>query len=77
MKVTIEINSENDMEMLSALLEKFNMSSVEVIHTEQKPSVTKGNKEIDPNSLFGIWAAAPRTLAGIRKASWERTPLIK
>lgn len=36
------------------------------------PTVTHGDKSIDPNELFGLWQDAPRNLEVLRKTAWER-----
>ena len=36
------------------------------------PTITRGDKSIDPTSLFGIWADKPRNLQDIRQKAWER-----
>lgn len=38
--------------------------------------LSKGDKKIDPNSLFGIWANKPRSLENIRKKAWQRNPSV-
>ena len=35
-------------------------------------SIIEGDKSIDPTSLFGIWADAPRNIQDIRQKAWER-----
>ncbi len=37
-----------------------------------QPFITKGDKSIDPKSLFGIWKNNPRSLQEIRQKAWER-----
>lgn len=37
-----------------------------------EPVITKGDKSIDPKSLFGIWADNPRNIEDIRKKAWRR-----
>ncbi len=39
--------------------------------------VIKGDKKIDPTSLFGIWANKPRSLESIRKDAWQRKADIR
>ena len=39
--------------------------------------VIKGDKNIDPSGLFGIWANKPRKIEDIRKAPWERTTIAE
>ena len=38
-----------------------------------QPSITKGDKTIDPTELFGLWQEHPRNLDDIRKQSWQRS----
>jgi len=73
MKVTIEIDSKSEMEKLSALFKTFKINTVKVISTDDNAMpVIKGDKKIDPTSLFGIWANKPRSLENIRKDAWQR-----
>lgn len=37
------------------------------------PSITTGDKSVDPDELFGLWKDEPRTLEAIRKDAWQRT----
>lgn len=73
MKITIEIDSEREMDKLSALLETFKIDAVKVMPNDDAAlAVTKGDKSIDPKALFGIWADKPRTLDSIRDTAWKR-----
>lgn len=38
----------------------------------EKPIITKGDKGIDPESLFGIWSDNPRNLTDIRQKAWRQ-----
>ena len=38
----------------------------------QAPTILKGNKNIDPTALFGIWRNSPRTIEEIREKAWNR-----
>jgi hypothetical protein len=40
-----------------------------------QPEITKGNKNIDINDLFGIWKKQPKDLIEIRKQAWQRSGL--
>ncbi|TSJ39504.1 hypothetical protein FO440_17320 [Mucilaginibacter corticis] len=71
MRITIEIDSDKEMEKLSALLKAFDINSVNVLTHEDIP-VTNGDKNIDPIPLFGIWANNPRTIEDIRNQAWSR-----
>ena len=73
MKVTIEIDDKSEMEKLSALFKTFKINKVKVISADDNAiPVIKGDKKIDPTSLFGIWANNPRSLENIRKDAWQR-----
>ena len=37
-----------------------------------EPFITKGDKNMDPKGLFGIWESRPRNIQAIRKKAWER-----
>ena len=74
MKITIEIDSKNELEKLSELFKAFKINAVNVISSDDKKdlSIIKGNKKLDSRELFGIWAEKPRTLENIRKTAWNR-----
>ena len=76
MKIIIEIDTKKELEKLSALFKAFEINTVNVISSNYKKDlpVIKGNKKLDPQKLFGIWAEKPRTLENIRKAAWNRNP---
>jgi hypothetical protein len=72
MRITIEIDNKRELKKLSALLESFKINTVKIVSTDIAIPMTKGDKKIDPNSLFGIWANEPRSLEKIRKEAWQR-----
>ena len=73
MKLTIEIDNKNELEKLKALFKLFKIDTVKVISNDNPAMpVIKGDKKLDPKSLFNIWADKPRTLETIRKAAWQR-----
>ncbi len=73
MKITIELDSKNELDKLSALFKTFKINTVEVISKETiNIPVIKGDKKIDPSALFGIWSDAPRSIEGIRDKGWKR-----
>jgi len=77
MRITIEIDSKSELEKLSALFKTFKINAVNVITADDIAiPVTKGDKKINPNDLFGIWANKPRSLENIRKDAWQRKPAI-
>ncbi|WKN41029.1 hypothetical protein [Tunicatimonas pelagia] len=66
MKITIEVNNDAELKKVLAALEAINTDYVDtpvILHR----SITKGNKNIDTEGLFGIWKRQPRTLEEIRK----------
>lgn len=73
MKITIEIDTESELEKLSAFFETFDINSVSVVSPKNTElPIIKGNKKIDPSGLFAIWKDQPRTLQDIRKTAWDR-----
>ena len=42
-----------------------------------EPSVTKGDKTLNPTELFGLWENNPLNLQDIRKQNWKRNLDIK
>ena len=78
MRITIEIDSNSEMEKLSALLKTFNINTVNVTSAgEVALTVLKGDKKIDPKSLFGIWEDQPQSIDDIRKTAWQRKSSAK
>ena len=43
------------------------------VENKRQPEITKGDKNINPTDLFGLWAKQPRNLANIRKQAWQRS----
>ncbi len=41
--------------------------------TKRQPTITKGDKTIDPTEFFGMWKEQPKNLADIRKKAWHRS----
>lgn len=71
MKITIEPTSTAELERLITMLQSMEVANFEVTNIP-KPSITKGDKSIDPTALFGIWKDAPRQLENIRARAWQR-----
>ncbi len=74
MKVTIEIFHVEELERLLPLLKSLQIEAVR-IHTEKEvpnPAITKGDKAISPEPLFGLWKDNPRDLTEIRSKAWKR-----
>ena len=78
MRITIEIDSKSELEKLSALFKKFNINAVNIASADETAlTVVRGDKKIDPKSLFGIWEDQPQNIESIRKAGWQRKPGAK
>jgi hypothetical protein len=45
------------------------------VENKRQPEITKGDKNINPSDLFGLWAEQPRNIADIRKQAWQRSEL--
>jgi hypothetical protein len=74
MRISIEAIDIQEVEKILLLLKSLNIKNIEVIPgpSGQHPSITKGDKEIDPRELFGVWKDNPRTIEVIRTANWKR-----
>ena len=75
MTVTIETLDFQETEQLLLLLKSLNINNVRVNSSEKeiKSSITRGDKTINPQALFGIWKNKPRTIEDIRSTAWKRT----
>ena len=60
--------AQQKIEEIVGLMKNFYLSA----ENKPQPSITKGDKSIDPNSLFGLWKDQPRNLTDIRKQGWQR-----
>jgi hypothetical protein len=74
MTITIETSGTQEIEQLLQVLKSLNIKSISIKEVPQKrePSITKGDKEINPRELFGIWQGSPRTLEQVRSSAWRR-----
>lgn len=73
MKVTIEVDDQHKLETLMEWLREnkfLDEITVKSTKPDYMPTITKGDKSIDPTALFGIWKDNPRTLEEIRKDAW-------
>jgi hypothetical protein len=43
------------------------------VKNKRQPTITKGDKTIDPTEFFGMWKEQPKNLADIRKKAWHRS----
>ncbi len=74
MTITIETSGIQETEQLLKVLKSLNISNVK-IHAPlvaPPPTITKGNKKLDPTQLFGIWKDHPKTIEEIRSSAWKR-----
>jgi hypothetical protein len=75
MTVTIETNGLQELEQLMQMLQTLKLKHIKIQPSEAvelRPTITKGDKKIDPTELFGIWKDNPRTLEQIREMAWKR-----
>lgn len=74
MTVTIETSGIQEVEQLLQVLKSLNIKSIKVQPSQVTlaPSITRGDKRLDPKELFGIWKDNPRTIEQIRSTGWKR-----
>jgi len=74
MTVTIETSGIQEIEQLLQVLKSLNIKTIKVQASPVTlaPSITRGNKRLDPKDLFGIWKDNPRTIEQIRSTGWNR-----
>ncbi len=71
MKVTIEVDSKNEMDKLYAFFTEFGVNKISVIPANEA-QIIKGDKSLSPDALFGIWAKEPRSIENIRNTAWTK-----
>ncbi len=72
MKVTIEISDPVELEKVVTAFKRLDIDNIHIVSKRVLPKITKGNKKLDPKSLFGLWQAKPRNLEEIRSETWQR-----
>ena len=74
MRVTFDIDTKTEFETLTFLLKSLNLKDINISTLDNSilPPITKGDKKLDINSLFGVWKSKPQTLENIRRESWFR-----
>jgi len=74
MTVTIETSGVQEFEQLLKVLKSLNIKTIKLESSAStvRPTITKGNKKVDPTQLFGIWKDNPRIIEQIRFTSWHR-----
>ena len=84
MKITIEVSSHTELEKIILFFQTLKLDSVRIITDSLAKksdknismNITKGDKSIDPTSLFGVWKDNPRSLEQIREQGWKRKPIL-
>ena len=75
MRLTIELSNRSELKKVIQLLQSLQIKEIKVLPTKDTvllPTITKGDKSINPKALFGIWKDTPRNLTEIRSKSWDR-----
>jgi hypothetical protein len=74
MTVTIEASGIQEIEQLLQVLKSLNIKTIKLQSSPipPRPSITRGDKTLDPKQLFGIWKDNPRTIEQIRSTAWKR-----
>ncbi len=74
MIITIETSGIQEVEQLLQVLKSLNIKAVKVEASSPatQPTITKGDKKLDPKQLFGIWKDNPRSIEQIRSVAWMR-----
>lgn len=71
MTVTFEISNSDEMEQLFSFFKIAKLDEIQVVST-LKPKIKKGNKNLNPKELFGIWQDNPKNIEEIRANAWQR-----
>lgn len=68
MRITIGLPNHQDFEKLLALLKGLGIKNMEVVPGPSggQPTITRGDKSMDPSALFGIWKDDPRDLDNLQ-----------
>ena len=71
MTVTIETSGTQEIEQLLQMLKSLNIKTIKIQQSRvsHAPSITRGDKRLDPKELFGIWKDNPRTIEQIRSTA--------
>lgn len=75
MTVTIQASGLQEMEQLLHLIKSLNIKDLKIDFSSKKeiePTITKGDKTINPTELFGIWKESPKTIEDLRSNNWKR-----
>jgi hypothetical protein len=81
MTVSIKLNSMIEFEQLQAVCAQMGIGEQMTIADDiipqsaddtPQPSITKGDKTLDPFALVGIWQDNPITIEDLRAKAWKR-----
>jgi hypothetical protein len=75
MTVTIQASGLQEMEQLLHLIKSLNINDLKIDFSNKKeiePTITKGDKSINPTELFGIWKENPKSIEDLRSNNWKR-----
>lgn len=77
MKVTLELSDESEIEKLFTIFQTlhFDKSKFSIEFNNKQPLIKKGNKNLKPKDLFGIWQNSPRNIEELRIKAWKRNHL--
>jgi hypothetical protein len=72
MKVVIEIENSEEWKVIQDSLLVLQSTRSSQKHTSSPSIIQKGNKKLNPEILFGLWADSPVKLPELRKKIWKR-----
>jgi hypothetical protein len=75
-QITINIPNDTEAQWLVELLNRLQVP-FEVEADEATGPLQKGDKTINPESLFGIWGKEPRTINEIRTKAWPKRTKVQ
>lgn len=76
-QITINIPNEAEAQWLVELLKRLQVPFEVEADEAIEPTLQKGDKTINPDSLFGIWEKEPRTLEEIRTKAWPKRTKVQ
>ena len=76
-QITINIPNDAEAKWLVELLNRLQVPFEVDSDEKTEPLLQKGDKTINPASLFGIWEKEPRTIDEIRTKAWPKRTKIQ
>lgn len=76
-QITINLPNEAEAEWLLGLLSRLQVAFEVEPDKITESIIQKGDKKLEPDSLFGIWAKEPRTIEEIRAKSWPKRDKVQ